>query len=64
MLLEAKERDQGAQSQLELSHVQSAGASSRKVIAPARSPMTTQGAMVLPVTMRGMIDPSARSAAF
>jgi hypothetical protein len=28
-------------------------------ISPARSPMTTQGAMVLPVTMRGMIDPSA-----
>jgi len=32
MLLEAKERDQVAQSQLELSHAQSAGASSRKVI--------------------------------
>jgi membrane fusion protein, multidrug efflux system len=32
MLLEAKERDQGAQSQLELSHAQSAEASSRKVI--------------------------------
>ena len=28
-------------------------------ISPARSPMTTLGAMVLPVTMRGMIDPSA-----
>jgi membrane fusion protein (multidrug efflux system) len=36
MLLEAKERDQGAQSQLELSHAQSAGASSRKVIGDAR----------------------------
>ena len=32
MFLEAKERDQGAQSQLELSHAQSAGASSRKLI--------------------------------
>jgi membrane fusion protein, multidrug efflux system len=36
MLLEAQERDQGAQSQLELSHAQSAGASSRKVIGDAR----------------------------
>jgi membrane fusion protein, multidrug efflux system len=36
MLLEAKERDQGAQSQLELSHAQPAGASSRKVIGDAR----------------------------
>jgi membrane fusion protein, multidrug efflux system len=36
MLLEAKERDQGAQSQLELSHAQSAGASSRKVIGNER----------------------------
>jgi|HubBroStandDraft_6_1064221.scaffolds.fasta_scaffold854571_1 hypothetical protein len=37
MLLEAKERDQGAQSQLELSHAHPAGASSRKAIGDARS---------------------------
>jgi membrane fusion protein, multidrug efflux system len=36
MLLEAKERDQGAQSQRELSHAQSAGASSRNVIGDER----------------------------
>ena len=32
--------------------------SARKISA-ARSPMMTQGAMVLPVVARGMIDPSA-----
>jgi hypothetical protein len=31
-------------------------------ISAARSPMTTQGAMVLPVATRGMIDPSAAQA--
>src|SRR5258706_2532328 len=28
-------------------------------ISPARSPIMTQGAMVLPVVMRGMMEPSA-----
>src|SRR5215510_10712694 len=32
---------------------------SSRIISAARSPMITQGAMVLPVVTRGMIDPSA-----
>jgi hypothetical protein len=32
---------------------------SARIICAARSPMITHGAMVLPVVMRGMIEPSA-----